>query len=81
MRCPVNGVVLGSRVSRTYRSPMHTAQSQSTLATLRDDPDEWYRRGLTPPHVIAAFVDERLRAGNTSAAEPSYADFFTGADA
>lgn len=57
---------------------MNTSQSKSTLAALRDDPAEWYRRGLTPPHVIAAFVDERLHADSTAVGEPSYADFFTG---
>jgi hypothetical protein len=50
---------------------------RQTLETLRLDPTEWRRRGLTPPDAIAAMVEERLNAGHAGV-DPSYADFFQG---
>jgi len=50
------------------------------LATLRLMPEEWRRRGLTPPETIATMVRNRVDGGGlrltAHMAEPSYADFF-----
>jgi hypothetical protein len=52
----------------------------NTLVQLRQNPMEWRRRGLTPPDVIRAMVEERLaEPGHTQpVGDPSYADFFRG---
>jgi hypothetical protein len=52
----------------------------NNLVQLRQNPMEWRRRGLTPPDVIRAMVEERLaEPGHTqSFTDPSYADFFRG---
>ena len=51
------------------------------LATLRQSPEEWRRRGLTPPDAIASMVSDRVKGGGLrllpQVADPSYADFFT----
>jgi hypothetical protein len=49
-----------------------------TIAQLRQNPIEWRRRGLTPPDVIQAMVQERLAEPglNQPVGDPSYADFF-----
>ncbi|MEN0101624.1 hypothetical protein ACO0E1_05415 [Curtobacterium sp. RRHDQ66] len=51
---------------------------QNTLSQLRQNPVEWRRRGLTPPDVIQAMVNERLAepGHNAPMTNPSYADFF-----
>lgn len=38
------------------------------------DPEQWRRRGLTPPEELDALV--RVRVGWLPVAEPTYADFF-----
>lgn len=51
---------------------------RETLATLRQNPIEWRRRGLTPPDALAAMVEARV-SGTTKLrrpVDPSYADFF-----
>jgi hypothetical protein len=50
----------------------------NSLAQLRQNPMEWRRRGLTPPDVIRAMVEERLsEPGHTQpVGDPSYSDFF-----
>lgn len=40
------------------------------------DPDEWRRRGLAPPTVIARWVSDRTK-DERPAHEPTYADFLT----
>ncbi|MBT2502701.1 hypothetical protein [Curtobacterium sp. ISL-83] len=51
---------------------------KTTLMQLRSDPAEWLRRGLTPPDVIQAMVEERLAIPGLAqpVGDPSYADFF-----
>lgn len=39
---------------------------------LHRDPDQWRRRGLTPPDELAAVVAARL----VGTSDPTYADFF-----
>ncbi len=41
---------------------------------LHRDPEQWRRRGLTPPSELEALV--RARLGWMAAADPTYADFF-----
>jgi hypothetical protein len=50
---------------------------RETLASLRKNPMEWRRRGLTPPDALRAMVEERIHDGGK--ADPSYADFFMSA--
>ncbi|ROP74018.1 hypothetical protein [Curtobacterium sp. PhB115] len=51
----------------------------AALDRLRQHPVEWRRRGLTPPHELAAMVAARLEEPTAAhiPADPSYADFFT----
>ncbi|MBF4595783.1 MULTISPECIES: hypothetical protein [Curtobacterium] len=51
---------------------------QSTLNQLRSNPVEWRRRGLTPPDVIQAMIEQRLAEPGHSqpVGDPSYQDFF-----
>lgn len=53
-------------------------RTQSDITQLRANPLEWRRRGLTPPDVIQAMVEERLREPGHSqpVGDPSYSDFF-----
>jgi len=54
---------------------------RQALASLRQHPTEWRRRGLTPPDELAAIVAARLHEPMTQTygREPAYADFFTAA--
>ncbi|WP_181436771.1 MULTISPECIES: hypothetical protein [unclassified Curtobacterium] len=51
---------------------------QNTLNQLRSNPVEWHRRGLTPPDVIQAMIEQRLAEPGHSqpVGDPSYQDFF-----
>lgn len=53
-------------------------RNQISLDTLRRNPTEWHRRGLTHPAeidaMVAARIDDAARA--LVPANPSYADFF-----
>jgi hypothetical protein len=51
---------------------------KNPLVQLRQNPLEWRRRGLTPPDVIQAMIEERLAepGHNQPVGDPSYADFF-----
>jgi hypothetical protein len=51
---------------------------QNTLNQLRSNPVEWRRRGLTPPDVIQAMIEQRLaEPGHAQPlGDPSYQDFF-----
>ncbi|MCA5922292.1 MULTISPECIES: hypothetical protein [Curtobacterium] len=51
---------------------------QNTLKQLRSNPVEWRRRGLTPPDVIQAMIEQRLAEPGHSqpVGDPSYQDFF-----
>ncbi|WP_175470107.1 hypothetical protein [Curtobacterium sp. MCBA15_001] len=55
-------------------------RTQNDLHQLRSNPMEWRRRGLTPPDVIQAMVEQRLAEPGHSplVGDPSYADFFRG---
>jgi len=50
---------------------------RTTLAHARQDPLQWRRHGLTPPHELEAIIAARLHA---LPAEPRYADFFAAHD-
>jgi len=52
---------------------MHRAM----LTRARQDPLQWRRHGLTPPHELEAIITARLHA---LPAEPRYADFFAKGD-
>lgn len=49
-----------------------------SIEELRKIPAQWRRRGLTPPHELAAIVHRRTIATFTTPSyrEPVYADFF-----
>ncbi len=51
---------------------------QNTLNQLRSNPVEWRRRGLTPPDVIQAMIEQRLAEPGHSqpVGDPSYQYFF-----
>ena len=51
---------------------------QNTLNQLRSNQVEWRRRGLTPPDVIQAMIEQRLAEPGHSqpVGDPSYQDFF-----
>ncbi|MGN7190393.1 MULTISPECIES: hypothetical protein [unclassified Curtobacterium] len=53
-------------------------RTQNSLMQLRANPMEWRRRGLTPPDVIQAMIEERLAEPGHSqpVGDPSYQDFF-----
>ncbi len=55
--------------------PVTAARS---IEELRRIPAQWRRRGLTPPHELAAIIHRRTTATFTIPAyrEPVYADFF-----
>lgn len=55
------------------------ASPHVSLEQLRARPEEWRRRGLTPPDELQTMIDARVHAVSTGGgvvAEPSYSDFF-----